>query len=61
MVASAGTGGGGGGTTAVDSAAFSLPTMLERDGTRKKLEDVAGTTAVAATGSGAKKTAQIAS
>ena len=61
MAASAGTGGGGGGTTAVDSAAFSLPTMLERDGTRKKLEDVAGTTAVAATGGGAKKTAQIAS
>ena len=59
MAASAGTGGGG--TTAVDSAAFSLPTMLERDGTRKKLEDVAGTTAVAATGVGAKKTAQIAS
>ena len=61
MAASAGTGGGGGGTAAVDSAAFSLPTMLERDGTRKKLEDVAGSTAVAATGGGAKKTAQIAS
>ena len=60
MAASAGSGGGGG-TAAVDSAAFSLPTMLERDGTRKKLEDVARTSAVAATGGGAKKTAQIAS
>ena len=45
---------GGGGGSAADSAAFSLPTLLERDGTRKKLEDAAGATT-------AKKTAQIAS